>query len=564
MLSRSKFLALSAFFAVATVTAESPIVSLDYGKFLGVQDGNLTKFLGVPFAQPPARFERPKAPTPFQTLQNATTFGPTCPQRKLSPLPVPGANYTWISEDCLTLDVFTPAPRVDAKLPVLVWLYGASFSFSLLSQFTGGFEAGWSGDTDMRPTVEHSIALGEPVIIVVPNYRLSAWGFLSGKEASAAGVTNIGLRDQIFALEWVQQHISAFGGDPGRVIIGGLSAGAISTALLVVSNKQTTPDLFHGAFMVSGSPFAFHSQAVGQPYYDELVTATNCTSANDTLACLRAVPYDEFLAAVDTTPDIFSYQGFRFIWAPHVDGDVVVQNPAVSISQGAFAKIPILTGDSDDEGTIFAYTSTNVTTDAAFLDYVHDICLPGATSAQIAQVAALYPDDPTQGSPFGTGTANQLTPEFKRVAAFEGDWIFQGPRRFFLEHASSSQKTWSWCMQFPPSFSLNKRGKSTPYLGAFHGSDLSMFFPTNASAPTDNVAIDALINFINTLDPNLSAAPAHLRKNASIFWPTWQTPSADGASSLLTFSDPLIVNITADDFRAEPRMFLNQVALVTN
>ncbi|KAJ7511629.1 carotenoid ester lipase precursor [Mycena galericulata] len=509
MLSRSKFLALSAFFAVATATAESPIVSLDYGNFLGVQDGNLTKFLGVPFAQPPARFERPKAPTPFQSVQNATTFGPTCPQRRLSPLPVPGANYTCISEDCLTLDVFTPAPRVDAKLPVLVWLYG------------GGFEAGWSGDTDMRPTVEHSIALGEPVIIVVPNYRLSAWGFLSGKEASAAGVTNIGLRDQIFALEWVQQHISAFGGDPGRVIIGGLSAGAISTALLVVSNKQTTPDLFHGAFMVSGSPFAFHSQAVGQPYYDELVTVTNCTSANDTLACLRAVPYDEFLAAVDTTPDIFSYQGFRFIWAPHVDGDVVVQNPAVSVSQGAFAKIPILTGDSDDEGTIFAYTSTNVTTDAAFLDYVHDICLPGATSAQIAQVAALYPDDPTQGSPFGTGTAKRND-------------------------------------------QMNKRGKSTPYLGALHGSDLSMFFPTNASAPTDNVAIDALINFINTLDPNLSAAPAHLRKNASIFWPTWQTPSADGASSLLTFSDPLIVNITADDFRAEPRMFLNQVALVTN
>ncbi|KAJ7488782.1 hypothetical protein B0H11DRAFT_2012743 [Mycena galericulata] len=87
------------------------------------------------------------------------------------------------------------------------------------------------------------------------------------------------------------------------------------------------------------------------------------------------------------------------------------------------------------------------------------------------------------------------------MAAFEGDLILIGPRRFFLQHASSTQNTWSW---------LNKREKSMPYLGAFHTSDVPLFFPTNTSALTDDAGINALINFINTLDPNVSAAPASL------------------------------------------------------
>ncbi|KAJ7236114.1 carotenoid ester lipase precursor [Mycena rebaudengoi] len=522
--------------ASISAAAQSPIVSLDYGTFLGAKDGNLTKFLGVPFAQA-GRFELPKAPKPLHGLQNATTFGPACTQQNISPLPFDVfPHYSLISESCLTLDVFTPSTsKPGSNLPVLVWLYG------------GGWEIGNSGDTDFRPSIEHSISMGEPVIIVAPNYRLSAFGFLAGKEVSAAGVTNLGMRDQIFALEWVQKHISAFGGDPKRVVLGGVSAGAISTGVLLVDNKRKTSDLFRGAFMLSGSLIPAHTQADGQKYYDQLVATTNCTAARNTLDCLRGVPYEALLASVNQTPDLFSYLGMSLLWSPSIDGDIVVRNPIESVSRGAYAKIPLLAGDDDDEGTFFAFGSTNVTTDNDFADYLRAVSLPRASAAQISRLATLYPQDPAQGSPFGSGNDNAITPEFKRIAAFQGDFVFQAPRRFFLQHVSKTQNTWSW---------LNKRGKASPIVGAFHTAVLPSFFGT---APSDNVALNALINFINTLDPNRSAS--RLQSTSGVVWPNYQTPSADGPTSLLTFSDPLLVNITADTFRADAIKYISSLQL---
>ncbi|KAJ7121146.1 hypothetical protein C8R44DRAFT_736827 [Mycena epipterygia] len=139
-----------------------------------------------------------------------------------------------------------------------------------------------------------------------------------------------------------------------------------------------------------------------------------------------------------------------------------------------------------------------------------------------------------QGLPFRTGLANQVTPEFQLIAAFEGDFFFNGLRRLFVQYASTTKNTWSW---------LSKRGKSTLELEAYHSSDIPLFFPTNTTVPTDNVTVDAL-------------SPSMHRFNASVFWPKRQTPSAQGSSSLLTFSDPGVVNIKADNFRAEPIQFL--------
>ncbi|KAJ7471049.1 sterol esterase [Mycena latifolia] len=524
--------------------AGAPLITLPYGVFRGAADGNLSTFLGVPFAQPAARFELPKAPAFLHGVQNATTFGAACPQQALSPLPVslPLAigTYPAISEDCLTLNVFVPSSAgPSAKLPVFVWIYG------------GGFEIGNSADQDVRPIVERSIVAGEPVIIVTPNYRLSAFGFLGGREAGDAGISNLGLRDQIFALEWVQQHISAFGGDPKRVVIAGPSAGAISVGVLLLSNKRFNPTtLFRGAFMLSGSPITTGTVADGQPNYDGLVVANNCTHAADTLACLKRVPFDDFMATVNNTTNFFSYSSLQNIWHPRVDGDVIVQNPLVSVVKGQYAKIPIITGDSDDEGTVFSLSNTNITTNDEFLSYIHSNYLPSATPAQIANISLLYPDDPAQGSPFNTGSANQLTPEFKRLAAFQGDYMFVGARRFFLEHASATQNAWSW---------LNKRAKSTPVVGASHESDISFWFPT-ANSTGDTAAMDALINFINTLDPNRSLNPTS-KKEAAIFWPKWNTPSANGSTSLLTFSDPGLVNITAENFRVDAMRFLYDLLL---
>ncbi|KAJ7266843.1 sterol esterase [Mycena rebaudengoi] len=509
------------------VAATSPMVALQYGQFVGRNDGNLTKFLGIPFAQPALRFELPKLPKRLHGLQNATDFGAACPQQALS-IPFRVANYSMISEDCLTLNVVAPSSaNPKSKLPVFVWFYG------------GGFQLGNSADTDVGPLVERSMTSGEPIIVVTPNYRVSAFGFLGGNEAGSAGISNLGLRDQIFALQWVKRHISSFGGDPTRVVIGGISAGAISVGMLLLSNRQYSNTLFHGAFMMSGSPITTGSVADGQPYYDELVVANNCTGSTDSLDCLKRVPFDSFMATVNNTIDEFAYSSAAIIWRPRVDGDVIVQNPLISVSETSFAKIPIMTGDTDDEGTMFSLANLNITTNSEFLEYIHSNYLPYSTPSHIQRLGILYPDDPTQGSPFDTGSENQLSPEYKRLAAFQGDLIFIGPRRFFLEHASTRQDTWSY---------LSKRGKTTSILGAFHSGDIDEWFSTNIT--------ETVVNFVNTLDPNRSAGPKN-KSRLPVLWPKWKI----GSSSLLTFIDPDIVNITAENFRIDAMKFLNDLLL---
>ncbi|KAJ7490995.1 Alpha/Beta hydrolase protein [Mycena latifolia] len=408
--------------AATNAAATTPRVSFQYATFQGVSDGNLTKFLGIPFSRPVARFEAPRPPTQLLGLQDATAFGPACPQQAI-PAPFVFGNYS-ISEDF--------------KAPVLVWIYGGIYPTVHRSQVVGGFEIGASPDTDVRPAVERSILVGEPVIIVTPNYRVS----------------------EIAAHEWVRDYISDFGGDPSKVVVGGASSGAISTSLLMLSNKLNTNTLFRGAFLESSSPVSTGSVADGQPFYDGLVAANNCTGYQATLACLRRVPFDSFMATVNRTNNLISFTSLSSIWRPRVDGEVIMQNLLVSVSKGAYSKIPLMTGDSDDEGTVFSFKNDNITTNIEFMGYtsspsaframmlmylplnpIFHIYLPKSTRVEIAQISNLYPEDPTKGSPFGTGSANAPTPEFKRLAAFQGDYTFLGPRRFFLEHASSRQDT---------------------------------------------------------------------------------------------------------------------------
>ncbi|KAJ6495967.1 sterol esterase [Mycena vulgaris] len=528
----------SGFSATAT-----PLVSLPYGTFRGLTTGNLTKFLGVPFAHAP-RFELPKSPTVLHGVQNATEFGPACPQQALTPLPIPGfvqPGYPSFSEDCLTLNVFKPiASNASSKLPVLVWIYG------------GGFEIGNSRDADVSPVVERSIETNEPVIIVTPNYRLNALGFLGGKQVGAAGISNLGLRDQIAALEWVQKYISTFGGDPERVIVYLSRFSLFYAPVLTVlqSGGQSAGEIQCPQQSGTGSPFTSRSLAEGQADYDNLVAANNCTGSHDTLACLRHVPFEVLMGTVNRTADLLSYRSISLVWHPYVDGDVVERDPVTSISQGLYAKIPIMTGDCDDEGTIFSVTpGANVTTGPEFLEYVHSNYLPATSEEDIARIGELYPDDPTQGSPFNTGTANQLTPEYKRLAAFQGDFGFTAPRRFLLEHASTTQDTWSW---------LNKRGNSAlAVFGVYHGSDTPIWFPPTKTDETTGV--DAMINFINRLDPNCPADTS--TGKLPVFWPKWNMLSSAGAASLLTFNVPDIINITSDNFRFNATGFLSDLLL---
>ncbi|KAG2009795.1 carotenoid ester lipase [Coprinopsis cinerea AmutBmut pab1-1] len=297
---------------------------------------------------------------------------------------------------------------------------------------------------DGSGVVARSISQREPVVFVSMNYRLNGFGFMAGKEVRNAGVGNLGLHDQREALRWIKKHISAFGGDPDKVTIWGESAGAISAALQMVAFDGNSEGLFRGAFMQSGAPIPVGPIENGQGYYDDVVRDTGCADATDTLQCLRTVPYDRLKAAIDSTPGIFDYQSLRLTWLPREDGVFLTDEPLKLVQQGKVANIPYVNGNCDDEGTLFSIATMNVTTDAEFRSWLGGTFLPNLSAEQVDGIARHYSQRPSEGSPFGTGLLNAITPQFKRFAAFQGDGVFQAPRRWFLRHTAHKQNVWAY------------------------------------------------------------------------------------------------------------------------
>ncbi|KAJ7173240.1 Alpha/Beta hydrolase protein [Mycena filopes] len=526
----------------ATLAVAAPTITLDAGTFTGTAgSANTQSFLGIPFALPPVgdlRFRLPVANTAYNGTHSATAFGPACPQQAVKLPVLTGLPQEVVddvvnslfgivfpsAEDCLTINVIKPATATAAsKLPVVAWIFG------------GGFELGSPSMYDGKTIVERSIALGEPVIYVSMNYRVSAFGFLASKEVRAAGVGNLGLQDQRQALRWIQKYITSFGGDPTKVTIWGESAGAISVSLQMLANGGNTEGLFRGAFMQSGSPIPVGPVENGQKYYDAIVQQTGCSSAADTLECLRTVPYAALKAAQDASPFIFAYQSLVLAWLPRADGTFLADNPQRLVQQGLVSKIPFVTGDCDDEGTLFSLSTLNITTDAEFLNYIKTLWLPQATTAQGTTLNNLYPSDVIDGSPFDTGLLNGVTPQFKRIAAFQGDAVFQAPRRFFQQTLSGKQNQWAF---------LSKREKAVPILGSFHFTD------TVLNSYADGELTDYLINFANALNPNGKTVPN---------WPAYTTATPN----MMTFLDGLIpTTISQDTYRAAGMQFLTNMTLM--
>ncbi|KAF8838081.1 alpha/beta-hydrolase [Paxillus ammoniavirescens] len=517
----------------------SPTVTLDSATVTGVSSGSVNEFLGIPFAQPPIgnlRFQLPQCLPPYNISFSATAYGPACPQQAtqfptVSGLPAETLDYVALlssptippfAEDCLTLNVITPADATpDSKLPVVVWIYG------------GGFEQGATSTFNGTIIVEKAISLGVSAIYVSMNYRLNAFGFLASQEVKDAGVGNLGLRDQRLALYWVKKYIYAFGGDPTKVTIWGESAGAVSVGLQMVANDGNTDGLFRAAFMQSGSPLPVGDITQGQKYYDALVSETGCTTASDTLQCLREVPYETLLGAVNQSPNIFSYQSLIIAWQPRADGVFLTDDPQKLVLRGLVADVPFVTGDCDDEGTVFSFSTLNVTTDTQFEEYIQTYWFPNAASTTIKEVMRHYPANISQGSPFDTGMLNALTPQFKRLAALQGDAVFQAPRRFFLQNRSGKQAMWTYA---------SKRSKTVPYLGAFHGSDM-----LNVYEGQDIVSY--LVRFVSNLDPN---------GGTDLYWPQYTTAQPN-MLELLNGSIPQA--LTADTYRADAMAFLMKVTL---
>ncbi|MDB5405833.1 MAG: carboxylesterase type [Rhodospirillales bacterium] len=218
---------------MATEDRRPPVAETASGALRGVWDGDLAIFRGVPFATPPLgdlRFRPPQPAAPWQGIRDATQFGPIAPQAPSRLGRVMGDFDLAQDEDCLTLNVWTPALH-DKPAPVLVWLHGGANT-------SGGGSVGWYSGREL--------ARNGGIVVVTVNYRLGALGFLR-LQGVADG--NMGILDQRLALRWVKENIASFGGDPAGITLAGQSAGARATSLHM-AHPETAP-LFRRAIMQS-------------------------------------------------------------------------------------------------------------------------------------------------------------------------------------------------------------------------------------------------------------------------------------------------------------------------
>ena len=364
-------------------------------------------FRGIPFAETTAGDNRWRPPVPKARMAgvfDATESSLACPQ-KIDP-PFGPTNGT--SEDCLTVNVWRPlGARAGEPLPVLVWIYGGSFT---------------NGGTSVRTYDGGYIAAQQDVVVVTLNYRLGALGFLSG----ISGLTgNYGLQDQQLAFHWVRDNVAAFGGNPDEVTIFGESAGAMSVGLHALS-VPSSDGLFRGALMES-NPLGIPYKTIAQAAPTAAAFAADLGCAGGDLDCLRAVPADQIVTAQANAELQFQslvggkLAGF-LVFAPVIDGGFLDTDPTIAAQQGKLT-LPTLLGTNHDEGTIFvaeiAQLVGGTVTEKAYETVL--TLLFGA--ANVPQIIALYGINPTDN--------------FDNLSRVTNDYLFGCPNRFVARQARS-------------------------------------------------------------------------------------------------------------------------------
>jgi para-nitrobenzyl esterase len=308
----------------------------------------VTVFKGIPFAAAPVgalRFQPAAPPKAWTGVRDASKWGDTCiqPSGKTRPIGVNQAldmpDSPKASEDCLNLNVWTPAKKAGAKLPVMVWFYGGAYA-----------EGGGS-----MPFANGANLASKGVIIVSMNYRVGPFGFLSTSELTAASPHhasgNQALSDSIAALQWVKANIAAFGGDPNNVTIFGQSAGACITAALVGS--PVAKGLFHKAISESGAWAGLTAAKMVTREDAEKRSAEALDRLGvHTLAELQALPADQ-VAKLGRAQGII------------VDGWIVPEDQSITFAQGRQNKVAVLLGSNGNEGGSFGPPGgANVTAEA--------------------------------------------------------------------------------------------------------------------------------------------------------------------------------------------------------
>ncbi len=431
-------------------------------------------FKGIPFAAPPVgnlRWRAPQPPARWSGVRNGSRFAAICPQKTDDPQSIyfldPGPQT--INEDCLYLNVWTPAKTAAERLPVMVWIYGGAFDHG-----SGTEKYYWGDDLAYKGAV-----------VVTFNYRVGVLGFLahpdltreSGRNASG----NYGLMDQIAALQWVQRNIAAFGGDPQRVTIFGQSAGGASVGQLMAS--PLAKGLFERAIGESGGI------GLGQGGR----TLADAEQAGVKYAeSLDARSIDELRAK---TPDQLRSVPAHF--GPIVDGYVIPITPVAVFQQGQQNAVPLIAGSVANEGGARRSTPTS----AEAIAQAHS--LYGAQAGAFLKLFPANTDAQAEASSYALAAA--------RTAAGQRNWVR-------LEGQTGKTKTYLYLFSRVPPFPAGAKFLEAPTakLGAYHAVELiyvfdHLYLKNWPWQPVDRRIADQMssfwVNFATTGDPNGKGLP---------------------------------------------------------
>jgi para-nitrobenzyl esterase len=323
------------------------IVETRYGKVQGSEQGSISVWKGIPFAQPPTgqrRFRAPQPPEPWTGVREATKFSPMAPQVPEMGTSMVGAigaeravEQRPMSEDCLYLNIWSPGADQE-KRPVMVYIHGGAFTL-------GSASDPWYDGT--------SFAANHNIVVVSLNYRLGILGFVSLKDLAGADASytgNCGLLDQIAALQWVRENIAAFGGDPDQVTVMGESAGAMSIGTLL--GMPAAQGLFQRAVLQSGAGSDLTTRSRATKVAQALLAKLGLETSQ--LSALADVPLE---ALLKIQPELGREFGGIQAFSPMIDGDTLPQHPSAMIAQGSAANVAILVGTNRDEWRLFALMS---------------------------------------------------------------------------------------------------------------------------------------------------------------------------------------------------------------
>ncbi len=463
-----------------TVLDSPTLVTLPLGRVRGTMDSEqVVSFKAIPYARPPIGEFRFKAPAPLEPWDgelDATSWPEPCPQLD------PSSGDPIGQEDCLFLNIWKPTQA--NRAPVIVFIHGGGNMFGSTSQMGSGVFT-YEGKR---------LAERTGAVVVTLQYRLNTLGYMSlevldDEEGQTSG--NWGLRDQVAALKWVQEHIAAFGGDAQQVMLFGESGGAASVCGLVATAEAA--GLFRAAIMQSGG-CGGQTVSTVRAWSQEVVEGVGCARDADIPGCLRDVDALE-LARVSSSGGPTNQGIAKTVAGPLIDGVMLPNSPLVMMKNGTHNKVPLVFGVNADEtaSPLFGIIGRNWT-QAQYEQYVRTLF--GAQAESVLQE-------------YEVGPSSEFRRPIQALIALTTDLQFTCPTRAYARAASEGQQEPVYRFLFDHTLT----GSDASVLGAFHGleliynfqhmSDLNNYTPVADDLYVEDALKTLWLDFASSGEPSM-------------------------------------------------------------